>query len=70
MIFKQVVLGQQDIDMQNNVTEFFLCCCSVTVVLEPKKRKSLTASTSPTPQAYFICHEMEMIRPDAMNLVF
>ena len=47
MIFKQVVLGQQDIDMQNNVTEFFLCCCSVTVVLEPKKRKSLTASTSP-----------------------
>ena len=70
MIFKQVVLGQQDIDTQNSVIEFFLCCCLVAVVLEPKKRKSVTASTPPTPQAYFICHEMKIIRPDAMNLVF
>ena len=57
--------------MQNNVIELFLCSYSVAVVLEPKKRKSVPASTAvPAPQAYFICHEMEMIRPDAMNLVF
>ena len=54
--------------MQNNVIELFLCSYSVAVVLEPKKRKSVPASTAvPAPQAYFICHEMEMIRPDAMN---
>ena len=41
MIFKQVVLGQQDIDTQNSVIDFFLCCCLVAVVLEPKKRKSV-----------------------------
>ena len=35
MIFKQVVLGQQDIDTQNSVIEFFLCCCFLFLAFPP-----------------------------------